>query len=608
MAEDTNGVRTREQVPEKYRWNPEAIYPTAEAWEKDYQRAEKDLLPPLLTYRGKLDNAKTLLEFYQKDEIASRTLEKLSLFSQMKKDEDQTVSQWSEMDSRISSLGAKAAAQSSWVNPELLALQDEKLRALSVDPLLTNYHHSLDMLLKMKAHTLSAAEEELLAGASDFASSMRDIFDKLRIADITFPKVTNEKGEVVDLSYGLYQRLLENQDRNLRKEAFEGMYSAYARTKNTYGEIMQTEVKKNVFYAKARKYSSALDSALSGGFIPDSVFYNLVSTVNSNLTSLHRYVELRRKVMKLDKIHVYDLYNPIVGSYATNIGFEDARKSLMIGLAPLGKQYLDDLAKGFDGRWIDVYETKNKNPGGYQTSTYDTTPYILMNYNETVDAVMTLAHELGHAMNSFYSSKKQSYINADYPIFTAEVASTANEDLMYHYFLKNAKSDDERLYYINQLLEDIRGTFFTQVMYSEFEMATHERVEKGEALSADSLCAIWKDLMVKYFGPAFETDDLATLWWSRIPHFYTAFYVYKYATSIAASHALVKGITEGTNKDLARQNYLDFLAAGGSDYPIEVLKRAGVDMTAPDAVNNIIREFNDLTDEMEKLLKKEGKL
>ncbi|MEZ0536630.1 oligoendopeptidase F [Caldicellulosiruptoraceae bacterium PP1] len=598
------GPKKRSEIDNKYKWNLEDIYPTYDKWEQDFKTVQTTYIPKFKNYQGKLNNSKALLECLQLRDKMMRLTEKVYVYANMKADENQADNKVNEMRSRSETLYSNALASVSFIQPELLSLPEKTLKSYLSDKQLSEYKQYLDSVIKQKAHTLSKEGEELLANLSDLASSPKAIYDQLKLADMTFPKIKDEKGNEIQLSQGSYGRYLESKDRDFRKRAFEGIYSSFDKVKNTLAATLNAEVKKNIYFAKARKYNSALEAALDSEFIPRSVYDNLVKAVNNNVKYLHKYVDLRQKVLKVDKVHIYDMYVPLVENYEMNIPYEDAKKLILKGLNPLGKDYINNLQNAFDSRWIDVYETENKYSGGYQWGSYDTHPYILMNYDDTVDSMLTVAHELGHAMNAFYTNKTQKYINSNVPIFTAEVASTTNEFLMLNYMIKNAKSDDEKLYLLNSLIENIRGTVYTQVMYAEFEKTIHERVEKGEALSAETLNNIWKDLMVKYYGQNFEVDPLAPLWWSRIPHFYMNFYVYKYATSMAAANEIVKNLNNQKNID----KYIEFLKAGSSDYPINVLKKAGVDMTSTKPVDNLLQYFGQLVDEMEKILSKEGKL
>jgi len=598
------GPVPRNQIEEKYKWNLEDIYPNREEWEKDFSKIQHEYIPKIETFRGKLTDAGQVLACFQLDDEMSRVIEKVYVYAYMKSDENQDDSSASEMSSRVQTLYSQAAAAGSFVRPELLDQPEKIIRGYIENPAFSDYRHTLDVLLKLKPHTLSKAEEELLAKASDMASSPSVIFNKISEADMTFPKVKNEKGEEVQLSEGVFYRFLLSPDREFRKRAYEGILGSYDKSKNTLATTLSSEVKKNWFFTQARKYPSSLESSLSGESIPREVYDNLIKAVNQNLSYLHQYVALRKKVFKLDKVQVFDMYVPLVADYTLTIPYEKAQEMLFQSLNPLGEGYLNILKKGFESRWIDVYETENKANGGYSWGSYDTHPFILMNYDDTADSMLTLSHEIGHALNFYYTNSTQKYVNSDTPIFTAEVASTMNENLMLEYLIQNAQSDDEKLYFLDKLIESIRGTFYTQVMYSEFEQVIYDRVEKGEALSYESLSEIWKGLLEKYYGPDFTVEQLASRGWSRIPHFYMNFYVYKYATSLSASNELLNNILIG--KPGAIENYLIFLKAGSSDYPIEVLKAAGVDMLSTTAVDNLLAKFGKLVSEMEATFQKKG--
>ncbi|WAM37329.1 oligoendopeptidase F [Caldicellulosiruptor acetigenus] len=599
----SEGVKKRSEIPDKYKWNLEDIYSSPEKWNEDLNKVLNYYIPKFQNYKGKLSDKNKLLECLKLRDEMMRIADKVYVYAHMKADENQADNKANEMRSKSETMYAQVSAAVSFIQPELLRLPEKTLKSYMQDKSFADYKMYLDAVLKQKPHTLSPEGEELLALAQDFAGSPYNIFTQLKYADLTFPKIKDDKGNEIQLTEASYGKYLESKDRDFRKRAFEGIYSSFDKVKNTLAATLTAEVKKNVFFAKARKYNSALEASLAQEFIPRSVYDNLIKAVNNNIKYLHKYVELRKKVLNLDKVHIYDMYVPLVANYEMNIDYEQAKNLILEGLKPLGNDYLKVLNIAFNNRWIDVFETENKYTGGYQWGAYDTHPYILMNYNNTMDSVLTLAHELGHAINSYYTNKTQKYINSNVPIFTAEVASTTNELLMINYLLKKAKSDDERLYLLNTLVENIRGTVYTQVMYAEFEKEIHERVEKGEALSAETLSDIWGSLMKKYYGDNFEVDKLATLWWARIPHFYMNFYVYKYATSMAAANEVVKNIEKG---DTAK--YIEFLKAGSSDYPINVLKKAGVDMTSTKPVDNLLTYFGQLVDEMEKILKKQGKI
>lgn len=599
-------VPKRSEIDAKYKWNLAEIYPDDAAFEKDFTKIEKEYIPKIGEYKGQLTSPTNVLSCFVLDDEMNRTMEKLYVYSHMMLDLDAADSRASELASRTETLNSKVMEAEAFITPELLSLPDKTFKKLLDSSILKDYKYILTKLYNKKAHTLSKSEEELLAAASDLASTPEDIWSKATSADLKFKTIKDENGKEVAVTNSKWSAFLDNPNREIRKKAFEAHYGSYDTIKNTLAATLSAQVKKDVFFAKARKYNSALEASLSEDQIPTSVYDNLVKAVNDNLDALHKYVDMRQKVLNVDKVHVYDMYVPLVEDYKMEIKYDEARKMLLEGLKPLGQEYLDVVNKAFDSNWMDVYETENKYAGAYTWGTYDTHPYILLNYNDTADAMLTIAHEMGHAMHSYYSNKTQTYANADAPIFTAEVASTTNELIMTEYLLKNAKNNKEKLYLLNSLIENIRGTVYTQIMYAEFEKLIHEKVEKGEALSVDSLRTMWRELMQKYYGPNFEVDDLVTLWWARIPHFYMNFYVYKYATGMAAAYPLSQSLIKGEKE--ATEKYLEFLKAGDSDFPVEILKRAGVDMTSTKPVDDLLKLFSDLVDQMEQLLKAEGKI
>lgn len=602
------GPVSRDKVEEKYKWSIDEIYQTNDLFDADYKKVTDTYIPKMKSFKGHLTTAEGIKDCLTTRDEMMRMTDKLYVYSQMKSNEDESNSANSEKSSLTDSLNSQVAAATAFIQTEILAQPEGTIKEYMENPILADYKHFIDRILKQKAHTLSQGEEEILAAASDIASSPDNIYSKVKTdMDGFFPTIKDPDNKDFKITNSSYGSMLDNKDRSFRKAGFEGLYGIYAKEKNSLAATLNAEVKKNEFFAKTKKYNSAMEASLASENIPVSVYDNLVKSVNNNVGSLHKYVSLRKKVLGLDKVHVYDMYVPLTKDFDVKVPYEDGKKMILQGLAPLGQDYTDTLKDAFEERWADVYETNNKYSGAYQWGTYDTHPYVLMNYDDSADAMLTTAHEFGHAMNSYYTNKTQKYVNSEQPIFTAEVASTTNELLMLRYLINNAKSDAEKIYYINTLAENIRSTVYTQTMYAEFEKMIHERVEKGEGLSADSLSAMWKDLMEKYYGSDFQDDELANLWWARIPHFYMNFYVYKYATSMAASNQLVKNMTEGTDesKAAAIKNYRNFLASGSSDYPIETLKKAGVDVTTSESVDNLLVEFGQLVDEMDELIAKQ---
>ena len=594
-------------VPEKYRWDLEKIYPNPDAWEKDFKAIQDTSVSEYDKYVGKLGEKANLLKLFETDEKTQRTMDKLYVYAWMKSDDNQEDSKESERASRADSLLTKLGSARAFISPELVNLPDNTIKSYLADKDFEKYKHLLEATLKQKEHTLPKEQEELLAATGEMGAAPGKISSKIREADMQFPKIKNSKGEEVELSEAVYGLVLSDPDRDFRKRSFEGILGAYDKYKFGLAATLDTQVRSDWFYAKTSKYKSSAEASLGANFIPTDVYDNLIKATDKNLKILHQYVALRKQVLGVDKIHGYDMFNPLIESYTVEVPFDDTQQLLDKALAPLGKDYTDQLDKGLNSRWVDVYERKGKTSGGYSWGSYDTQPYILMNYtSDFSDGVMTLAHEMGHSLNSYYTNKNQSYIYSNTPIFTAEIASTTNEMLVLQYMQKNAKNDAEKLYFLNQLAENIRGTFFVQVMFADFEKQIHARVENGDALSVDSLNQIWGEIMTKYYGPDYEVDDLAKIGWARIPHFYRNFYVYQYATGIAASNQFVKNITE--DKPGAKEKYLTFLSAGSVDYPINVLKEAGVDMLSPAPVDNLISDFGKIVNQMEELLKKQGKI
>lgn len=602
------GPVSRDAVEEKYKWSIDEIYPTKALFDADYKKITETYIPKLKNFEGHLTSAENIKDCLSTRDEMMRIMEKLYAYSHMKSSEDEANSANSEMSSLTESLYSKVAVATAFIQTDILAQPENIIKQYINDPILKDYKQSIDELLKQKSHTLSLGEEEILAAASDMAASPDDIYSKIKTdMDAFFPSIKDPENNDFKITNSSYSTIMDNKDREFRKTGFEDLYGVYDKEKNALAATLNAEVKKNEFYAKTRKYGSAMEASLASENIPVSVYDNLVKSVNNNVDSLHKYVSLRKKILGIDNVHLYDMYVPLTKNFDVKIPYEDGKKLILQGLAPLGQDYIDVLKSAFEDRWADVYETNNKYSGNYETGTYDTHPYVLLNYEDSVESLLAAAHEFGHAMNSYYTNKTQKYINSGQPIFTAEVASTTNELLMLRYLINNSKTDDEKLYYIDRLAEDIRSTVYTQTMYAEFEKMIYERVESGNALSADSLSDIWKSLMIKYYGEDFQDDDLANLWWARISHFYMNFYVYKYATSMAVSNQLVKNMTEGTDESKAEaiKKYRDFLASGSSDYPIETLKKAGVDVTTSASIDNLLDEFGQLVDQMDELFSKQ---
>jgi oligoendopeptidase F len=597
----SNAVPTREEVPEVEKWDLEAIYATTEDWEKEFEKV-KELIPGVQAFKGKLgDSADSLYQALQKQDELTMSLHKLYAYAHMKADENTANSTYQALNDRAGNLATIAGSQLAFIVPEILAIDEGTLKKyLDENQNLKLYKHNLEEINRMRPHVLDEEKEALLAQASEVTGNASNTFGMLNNADLTFPKVKDENGEEVELTHGRYSKFLESSDRRVRKDAFEAMYETYGSFKNTFGSTLSGQVKRKNFYAKVRHYETAREAALANNNIPESVYENLVNTVNDHLPLLHRYIKLRKKALGLEELHMYDLYTPLVKDVKMEIPYEEAKDLVVKGLEPLGKDYTDIIEKGYDSRWIDVRETKNKRSGAYSSGTFGTMPYILLNWQDNVNNVFTLAHELGHSMHSYYTRENQPYPYADYSIFVAEVASTCNEALLNEYLLNKTTDKKEKLYLLNNQLEGFRGTVFRQTMFAEFEQSIHEKAAHGEALTPELLTSLYYDLNKKYFGDDLVVDEAIGLEWARIPHFYYNFYVYQYSTGYSAAAALSKQILE--EGEPAVKRYKEYLKAGSSDYPIEVLKKAGVDMTTAEPVKEAMAVFESVLDEMEALL------
>ncbi len=590
----------RSDIEARYKWRLEDIYATNELWEKDFQKLQ-GLIPRMAAMKGHLGrSADSLLATLKLNDEIGDVSGRLTVYAGMRRDEDNRVSTYLGMVDRMTGLGTKLGEAQAFMDPEILEIPSDKLESFYKDrPDLGVYRHELENTQRTRAHTLDEAQEKLLALTGDFSGSAGSIFTAFNNADLRYGTIKDDKGADIELTKGRYSRALDSPDRRYRRDAFLQFNRAYKGFNNTLGATMNANVKKDVFYAKARKYTSALAAALDRNNIPVSVYQNLVNTVNANLEPLHRYAALRKKWLHLDTLHVYDLYTPLFPSAKIEVPFEQARVDVVKGLEPLGDEYLGVFKKGLEGGWIDVYETEGKTSGAYNWGSYSTHPYVLMNYSNSLEDQFTLAHEMGHALHSYFTHHNQPFVYGNYATFVAEVASTTNEATLINYLLKKEMPREQRLYLLNFLLEQIRTTFFRQTLFAEFEMRTHEMAEKGDPLTAEAMNKLYRDLYQKYYGPDLVLDPEADVEWSRVPHFYNSFYVYQYATSYAAATALSKKILGEGQPAVAK--YLTFLKSGSSDYPIEVLKKAGVDMTTPAPVEATIARFNEVLSEMEKL-------
>ncbi len=594
-------LKKRDEIPAEFTWNLESIFSTNDDWERDFQ-ALQQRLRELETLKGTLSQSgQMLLAVLQKRDELSKELERLYVYASMRKDEDTTNSTYQGMADRAIQLYVRFSTIASYIEPEILALPQDKLDRFIKETLgLALYGQQLDDLNRKRAHIRSAEVESILAAAGEMAEAPGSVFTMIDNADLKLPTIKDEAGEEVELTKGNYQLFIRSTNRRVRKDAFEGLHSTFLKQRNTIASTLAAQVKTDIFYATQHNYSSSREHALARYNIPVSVYDNLVETVSEHVPLLNRYLKLRKRILQLDELHMYDLYVPIVEETREEISYQQARDTVVAALAPLGENYLDTLKKGFTKRWIDVYETSGKRGGAYSGGAYTTQPFILMNYQNNRDSMYTLAHELGHSLHSFYTRKYQPYQYGDYTIFVAEVASTLNEGLLTEHLLKTTSDPTLRLAILNHSLEGFRGTLFRQTMFAEFEQLIHTRAEQGEPLTADSLSALYHGLNEKYYGGETFIDELIDIEWARIPHFYSSFYVYQYATGISAASALVQQILHEGKPAVER--YLKFLSSGSSDYSIELLKKAGVDMTSPEPIRQALALFESHLVQMEELM------
>ncbi|WP_010529942.1 oligoendopeptidase F [Lentibacillus jeotgali] len=603
MTNATKELPKRSEIPEERKWKLEDIFATDDDWEKELESLKNDL-PSIEKYQGKIaDSAQNLYEVLQLQDKLSERLGKLFTYAHMRYDQDTTNSKYQAMDSKAENVLTIASSSMSYIVPEILEMDEEKLRGfLDKHEDLKLYEHVLDEINRQRPHVLNEREEALLAEASEPMSSASNTFSMLNNADLKFPSIKNEDGEDVDLTHGRYIGFLKSKDRDVRRSAFKAMYDTYGEFINTFASTLTGTVKTDNFNAKVRNYDSARQAALDSNNIPEQVYDNLVEAVNDKLPLLHRYMRLRKKVLGLDELHMYDIYTPLVKDADMDIPYEEAQQYVLKGLEPLGDDYVSVLKKGFESRWIDVDENKGKRSGAYSSGAYGTHPYILLNWQDKLDDLFTLAHELGHSLHSYYTHKSQPFRYGNYSIFVAEVASTTNEALLNDYLLKNVDDEKQKLFLLNHYLEGFRGTVFRQTMFAEFEHEIHKRMQNGEAMTAETLTEIYYDLNKKYYGEDVISDEEIGKEWARIPHFYMNYYVYQYATGFSAATTLANNILNGEEEAVGR--YLDFLKAGSSDYPIDVLKKAGVDMTSKDPILSALDVFEEKLNEMEELLLK----
>lgn len=594
-------VKDRKDIDVKDTWNLESIYANNELWEEDYAALEKDAAE-FAKLKGAIEadvsKIPAVLDAYYG---LHRRLSKLSVYARMRFDQDTADSTYQTMAAKIGSLGVKIGAASAFVEPEILSYSKEQLEAAEKENERTAYYgRKIEEMLRGQEHTLDAEKEELLAAAGDMAEAPDDIFSVLMNADMKYPDIVLEDGTHLPLTNSTYISYMESPDRALREGAFKTLYGQIASLKNTFAAIYRGNLKQAKFYAQSRKYSSARAMYLADSNVPESVYDNLLSAVHEALPMMYRYVAVRKKVLGVDKLHMYDVYTPIVAAQNQTYEFEQAKQMVLEALKPMGEDYLSHVREGLENRWIDIYPNKGKKGGAYSWGCYDSQPFILLNYTKNLDSVFTLIHEMGHSIHSYYSRTAQDYAYSDYKIFVAEVASTCNECLLMHDLLEKTTDKEQRKYLLNHYLDSFKGTLFRQTMFAEFEKTAHDYCAQGKPLTAEALSQMYLELNQKYFGPDMEKDEEIAYEWMRIPHFYTPFYVYQYATGYSAAVALsAKILKEGKP---AVDAYMSFLKGGESKDPIDLLKMAGVDMTTEKPVADALALFGELVAELEALV------
>ncbi len=599
----TLALPSREEIEEKFKWNLNDIYESAEDWEADFSWIQ-DNLDRFKNFAGMIgDSSEKLLECLKFDDEVGIKLERLYLYTMLAKDSDLRVGKYQSMDERVKSLYSRVSTVSSFIKPELLSIPEDKLTGMvSSNAELKVYRHSLEDLLRKKSHTLSQKEEELLALAGDLTPTSYNVFSMFTNADLKFPVILDENENEVQLSHGRFYAAMYSADRDFRERSFKAYFKPFVEYANTLSVLFSGSLKSNIFEAKARKYGSAREAALDRNNISISVYDNLVKTVNENLSPMYRWAAMKKKILGLKELHPYDVYVTLFpASFDRKYSYEEAKNIVVESLKPLGENYLSSLKTAFENRWIDVYETQAKKSGAYSSgTTFGVHPYVLLNWTDLLNDVFTLSHEMGHNMHSYYTGKTQPFVYSNYTIFLAEVASTFNESLLLEYFIKMAETREEKLYFIEKYLNNVTSTFYRQTMFAEFEALVYDKTEKGMALNSGDLCSLYKDIYRKYWGPEMVIDSEEEFTWARVPHFYYNFYVYQYATGFAASEVLAqKVLREGQP---AVEKYLNFLRSGSSDYSINILAGAGVDMNSPDPILAVTKKMNMLLDEAEELI------
>lgn len=589
----------RSEISDEYKWSVKDLYSSDELWNNDYEKALKSTQEKSSFEGCVMDSADTLADALSESEKDDYITERLYVYAFMRYYEDTSDGTYQQMSGKAQMLAVKMSEKYSFLVPEIMVADDDKVARFLDSDKIKPYRHLLCDMLAKKEHTCSQKEEKLLAMASQMADSPSDIFSKFNNADVKFGKVHDEHGDEKELTSAGFSVFMESRDRNVRKEAFYALYRQYKSYINTLAASYYGNVKQAVFFANARNYESTLQMYLSGSFIPESVYTNLIDTVNNNLDKMHDYVSLRKKTLGVDELHFYDIYAPLTSDYTVNVSYENAKETVLDPLKILGDDYVSQVKKGYESGWVDVYENDGKRSGAFSWGAYGTHPYIFLNYTETLNDIFTLIHETGHAMHTYYSNETQPYTYAGYKIFVAEVASTCNEVILIDYLLKHSRSDEEKKYLYGHYLEQFKGTLFRQTMFAEFEMITHRMAQDGEVLNAESLCGTYKKLNEKYFGKDMVIDEEIAYEWARIPHFYTPFYVYQYATGFSAAVAIATKIINGDKEVL--HGYREFLKGGSSMHPIELLSLCKIDMSKPDVIQDALNVFGSLIEDFKKI-------
>ena len=592
----------RSHIDEKYQWDLSTVFATDDAWEAELASLDSDL-ENAKAYKGRLTaSSNDLLAITESYLALSRRLEKLYVYASMKNDQDTTVAKYQEYQAKATAIYAKFSEIFAFYEPELMQLSKEAFEDFVAEtPALSAYAHFFEQLFKRQPHVLSQAEEELLAGAQEIFGAAGETFGLLDNADIIFPIVLDDEGKEIQLTHGNFISLLESKNRDVRKEAYQALYATYEQFQHTYAKTLQTNVKVHNYEARVHHFKSAREAALSANFIPESVYDTLIETVNANLPLLHRYVELRKKILKLDDLKMYDIHTPL-SEMDMSFTYEEALAKAEDVLAVFGKEYSDRVHRAFTERWIDVHVNKGKRSGAYSGGSYDTNAFMLLNWQDTLDNLFTLVHETGHSLHSTFTRENQAYVYGDYSIFLAEIASTTNENILTETLLKEVDDDKARFAILNHYLDGFKSTIFRQAQFAEFEDIIHKADQAGEVLTSDYLNQVYADLNEKYYGLSKADNPEIQYEWARIPHFYYNYYVYQYATGFAAASYLADKVVHGTQADIDR--YLDYLKAGNSDYPLNVIKKAGVDMTTSAYLDAAFRIFEERLDELEALIEK----